>query len=184
MTSPGLSDDGAVTILKNAQTIAILGAVSTAHTPAASYLLVDRIGLGTSVAWTNQALHKPATASSIEKPSYPPDLAVDGDLSSRWASAWSDPQWLQVDLGAVYDINSIVLQWEAGYATAYQIQVSSNGTTWTTLYSTTTGDGGIDYISVSASGRYVRMVGTQRVEISGNRYCYSLWEFEVYGTQP
>lgn len=84
----------------------------------------------------------------------------------------------------MYDINCIVLQWEASYGTAYQIQVSSNATDWETLFSTTTGDGGIDYISVSGSGRYVRMYGTQRVEIGGNRYGYSLREFEVYGSHP
>ena len=138
-------------------------------------------GLG---ALTNLALHRPAIASSNETPSYPPELAVDGDGTSRWSSAWSDPQWIQVDLGAVYNLNSVVLQWDPSYATAYQIQVSSNGTDWTTLYSTTTGDGGIDYISASASGRYVRMYGTQRVDFSGSRYAYSLYEFEVYGTHP
>jgi hypothetical protein len=184
MTSPGLSDDEAVNLLKNAQTITIMGAVSTAHTPAESYFLVDRLGLGTAGVWTNQALHKPATASSSENPSLTPDRAVDGDLATRWSSAYSDPQWIQVDLGAMYNINCIVLQWEAAYGTAYQIQVSSNATDWETLFSTSTGDGGIDYISVSGSGRYVRMYGTQRVEIGGNRYGYSLWEFEVYGTQP
>jgi GH35 family endo-1,4-beta-xylanase len=182
--SPGLSDDQAVYILKNAQTIAILGAVSTEHTPAPSYFLVDRIGLGTSVAWTNQALHQPATASSSENPSLTPDRAVDGDLATRWSSAWSDPQWIQVDLGATYNLNCIVLQWDPSYATAYQIHVSSNATDWETLFSTSTGDGGIDYISVSGSGRYMRMVGTQRVDFSGNRYSYSLREFEVYGTHP
>ncbi|MFL5801733.1 MAG: hypothetical protein ACJ8CR_08315, partial [Roseiflexaceae bacterium] len=46
------------------------------------------------------------------------------------------------------------------------------------LFSTTTGDGGVDDLTVSGSGRYVRMYGTQR----GTAYGYSLWEFEVYGS--
>jgi GH35 family endo-1,4-beta-xylanase len=135
-------------------------------------------------AGTNLALYQPVTASSCENDPclFLPENAVDGDYSTRWSSAYSDPQWIQVDLGDVYNVSGIVLYWEAAYATAYQIQVSTNGTDWTTIYSTSTGDGGMDALSVSGSGRYVRMVGTQRVEIGGNRYGYSLYEFEVYGT--
>jgi hypothetical protein len=49
---------------------------------------------------------------------------------------------------------------------------------WTPIFSTTTGDGGIDSISFApVSARYVRMYGTTR----GTTYGYSLWEFEVYG---
>ena len=147
-------------------------------------MLVDKLGWDTSGAWTELALHKPATASSNETPSLSPGLAVDGDGATRWSSAWSDPQWIQVDLGDGYDINRVVLRWEDSYATAYQIQVSSNGTDWTTVYSTSTGDGGIDDLILSASGRYVRMYGTQRVDFSGSRYSYSLDEFEVYGSLP
>ena len=44
MTSPGLTDAQVVDILKNAQTIAIIGVVWRDHTPAESYLLVDRLG--------------------------------------------------------------------------------------------------------------------------------------------
>ena len=112
------------------------------------------------------------------------DRVVGGDLATRWASEWFDPQWIQVDLGEPYNLNCIVLQWEASYGTACQIQTLSNGKDWVTLFSTNTGDGGIDYVSVSGSGRYVRMYGTQRVDFSGSGYTYSLYEFEVYGTHP
>ncbi|MHB8125900.1 MAG: discoidin domain-containing protein [Desulfitobacteriaceae bacterium] len=63
-----------------------------------------------------------------------------------------------VELG----IKQVVLNWEAAYARAYSIQVSNDAVNWTTVYSTSTGDGGIDDITgLSASGRYVRMYGTQ-----------------------
>ena len=56
----------------------------------------------------------------------------------------ADPQWLQVDLGATAAISQVVLNWEAAYAAAYQIQVSAERRpTWTNVYSTTTGDGGV-----------------------------------------
>jgi hypothetical protein len=75
----------------------------------------------------------------------------------------------------------VKLNWENAYATSYQIQVSSNAVDWTTIYSTTTGTGGVqDLTGLSGTGRYVRMYGTVRNTVYG----YSLWEFEVYGTAP
>jgi beta-glucosidase len=121
---------------------------------------------------------KPATASSVENAGSPASAAVDGNTGTRWSSAFSDPQWLQVDLGATATISQVVLQWESAYATAFQIQVSADAATWTTIYSTTTGTGGTQTLTISGSGRYVRMYGTARA----TGYGYSLWEFQVYGT--
>jgi fibronectin type 3 domain-containing protein len=121
---------------------------------------------------------KPATASSLQAAGYPASNAVDGNMTTRWSSASSDPQWLEVDLGATHTITKVVLDWEAAYATAFQIQTSTDGTNWTTIYSTTTGTGGTQTLSVTGSGRYVRMYGTTRA----TGYGYSLWEFQVYGT--
>ena len=125
---------------------------------------------------TNIALNKPATSSSNENAGTTPNLAVDGNAGTRWSSAFSDPQWIYVDLGSTQNICRVKLNWEAAYGRSYQIQTSPNATTWTNIYSTTTGNGGIDDVTVSGSGRYVRMYGTVRATIYG----YSLWEFEVY----
>jgi hypothetical protein len=120
---------------------------------------------------------KPATSSSNENAGTTPNLALDGNLGTRWSSAFSDPQWLRIDLGASYAISRVVLNWEAAYGRAYQIQVSADGAAWTSIYATASGDGGIDDLAVSGTGRYVRMYGTAR----GTPYGYSLWEFQVYG---
>jgi cytochrome c len=75
------------------------------------------------------------------------------------------------------------LNWETAYGKAYQIQMSSDSTNWTTVYSTATGNGGMDDLYVSGIGRYVRMYGTERPTFEGRvQYGYSLWEFEVYGS--
>ncbi|MBT2527891.1 discoidin domain-containing protein [Streptomyces sp. ISL-99] len=122
---------------------------------------------------------KRATASSQEGDGLSASAAVDGNLTgTRWASQWSDPQWIQVDLGEKANLSRVVLTWEAAYGKAYEIQASDNGTDWRTLKAVTQGDGGTDEIAVSGSGRYVRMLGTAR---SGG-YGYSLWEFQVYGS--
>ncbi|HWY32531.1 MAG TPA: glycosyl hydrolase [Candidatus Acidoferrum sp.] len=129
----------------------------------------------------NLAPNQPTTVSSWQNNGgyYPGSYAVDGNLATRWASAWSDPQWIYVDLGAIYNITEVELYWESAYATGFQIQVSLDSTNWSNIYSTTSGLGGVqDLTGLSGSGRYVRMYGTAR----GTAYGYSLYEFQIYGT--
>ncbi|WDZ87362.1 glycosyl hydrolase [Micromonospora cathayae] len=129
----------------------------------------------------NLARGRPATASSAESTGHAAGLAVDGDTGTRWGSAYTDPQWIRVDLGATYPIRQVNLRWEAAYARAYQVQTSTDGTTWTTVHSTTTGDGGLDELTVTGTGRYVRVYGTARANPS---WGYSLYEVEVYAVPP
>jgi hypothetical protein len=119
----------------------------------------------------------PATASA--NPQFPASEAFDGNMATRWASAQGlDPQWIYVDLGATHTVSRVVLTWEAAFGKSYQIQTSPDAATWTSIFSTTTGDGATDDLTgLSGSGRYVRMNGTAR----GTGYGYSLWEFQVYG---
>jgi hypothetical protein len=125
----------------------------------------------------NRALNKTVTVSSTEGAAFPASAAVDGNIATRWSSVFSDPQWIYVDLGASYSISRVKLIWEAAYGKAYQIQTSANAVSWTNVFSTTTGDGGIDDVTFTATAaRYVRMYGTARA----TGYGYSLWEFEIY----
>ena len=126
----------------------------------------------------NLALTKPAVASTSYA-GFPAASATDGNASSRWSSQFSDSQWLYVDLGSTFSISRVVLRWEAAYGRSYKLQVSGNASTWSDVYSTTTGDGGVDDLTLStpALGRYLRMLGTQRA----TTYGYSLYELEVYG---
>lgn len=118
------------------------------------------------------------TSSSEENAGAPATSAVDGNDGTRWSSAFSDPQWIKVDLGAPASVSQIVLKWEAAYATGYRIEFSTDNSTWTTAYSTTSGPGGTENLNVSGTARYVRLTGTARA----TPYGYSLWEFQVFGT--
>jgi beta-glucosidase-like glycosyl hydrolase len=124
------------------------------------------------------ALDQPTTASSTYSTTGNlAAAATDGDPGTRWESAYSDPQWLEVDLGAQQQICSVGVMWEAAYASAFQIQVSNDNSTWTNVYSTTTGTGGSQTLTVSATDRYIRMYGTVRA----TQWGYSILEFDVYG---
>ncbi|GAA4440882.1 hypothetical protein GCM10023148_48070 [Actinokineospora soli] len=141
--------------------------------------------IGRNPAWPgakpgNLALNRPVAVSSTETPAFPGSLAVDGDPGTRWSSGYTDGEWISVDLGASRAITRITLTWEAAYGRGYHLQVSDDGATWRTIHTTTTGDGGVDDVAVSTTGRHVRMLGTARATTWG----YSLFEFEVFGASP
>ncbi|MEN3304367.1 MAG: hypothetical protein V7603_569 [Micromonosporaceae bacterium] len=128
---------------------------------------------------TNLALGRPTTASSMENAGTAAAKATDGDATTRWSSAFSDPQWIQVDLGATHTVTQVAIQWETAHATAFQIQVSDDAIAWTTVYSTSTSPGGTQTLSLTGTGRYIRMYGTAR----NTAYGYSIWELQAFGSQ-
>jgi beta-glucanase (GH16 family) len=134
--------------------------------------------LSFSVSAQNLALNSTVHASSEESGVLNASNAVDGDYNTRWSSAFSDPQWIRVDLGNITNVSRIILHWEGAYATHYEIQSSNNGHSWSTINTQTFGDGGTDTISFpTVSARYIRLYGTQRA----TPYGYSFYEIEVYG---
>ncbi|MDH2427346.1 ThuA domain-containing protein [Sphaerisporangium sp. TRM90804] len=127
---------------------------------------------------TDLARGRPVTVSSVEPGSrHAGANAVDGDSATRWGSAYSDPQWITVDLGSSRTLSRARLTWETAYGRAYQVQASADNATWRTVYSTTTGNGGVDEVTLDGTGRYVRVYGTQRA----TQWGYSLWDLNVYG---
>jgi len=123
-------------------------------------------------------------------------LAVDGDLTTRWSSAWQpasgttqadpnlddnpDDEWITVDLGESIDIDRVILFWETAYGSEYNIDISYDGYLWNTVKEERNSDGGEDNFAFNppVSGRFIRMHGLKRA----TQWGYSLWEFAVYGT--
>lgn len=126
----------------------------------------------------NIAFNKPITASSVETTATPATGANDGNLNTRWSSAFSDPQWITIDLQSTYEITGARIIWEAAAAKKFEIQVSNDAIIWNTVFSTTSGDGGTDNFTFTATARYIRMYSTARTTAWGN----SIYEFEVWGT--
>ncbi|RYZ22359.1 MAG: glycosyl hydrolase family protein, partial [Sphingobacteriales bacterium] len=86
-----------------------------------------------------------------------------------------DPEWISIDLGSNQTFNKVVVNWESAFGKSYKIQVSNDNENWQDIYTTTTGSGGLVNIDTNASGRYVRLYGTER----GTDFGYSVFELEI-----
>nr|WP_206305610.1 discoidin domain-containing protein [Actinacidiphila soli] len=128
------------------------------------------------------ALNKPVTVSSYSDPNTP-GLAVDGDLSTRWAQGLGlpDPSWIQVDLGAQYDVTGAITTFEKAGGYKYRLEISRDANYWTTLDdhtgSATTEATNYSSAAKPVTGRYLRLT------ITGSNYNGgSIYELEAYGT--
>ncbi len=143
----------------------------------AVYAVVTQGSAGAASTLLSQG--KPTTASSIENGGTVAANATDGNAGTRWSSAFSDPQWLQVDLGATATIDTVMLR--LGNGVRHRLPDPDLGRRRRLddrSTRTTTGTGGTQTLTVTGSGRYVRMNGTTRATGWG----YSLWEFQVFGS--
>jgi chitodextrinase len=111
-----------------------------------------------------------------------PNLAVDGNLSTRWAQGLGlpDPSWIQVDLGAQYDVTGAITTFEKSSGYKYRIEVSPDEAHWTTLddhtAAATTGQTNYSAAAQPIAGRYVRLT------VTGSNYNGgSIYELQVYG---
>lgn len=139
-------------------------------------------GGGATVEYTGIVATSSSNEPNTSLGNVEPKLAVDGIMTTRWSSGYTDNEWLTLDLGATKQISRVTIFWEAAYGKAFNIRVSNNNTTWTTLRSVTNGMGGTeDLTALAGSGRYVQMQGVTRAL---TLYGYSIWEIQVYGTTP
>jgi chitodextrinase len=127
------------------------------------------------------ALNKPVTVSSYSNPNTP-GLAVDGNLSTRWAQGLGlpDPSWIQVDLGKVTSVSAVVTTFEKPSGYKYQLEYSSDGVTWSTLddhtAANTTSQANYSSASTPVSARYLRLTVTGSSNNGG-----SIYEIQAYG---
>jgi hypothetical protein len=74
------------------------------------------------------------TASSFD-PTKPPANVDDGSYATRWAVSVADRKRgdssIAVDLGAPRELDRVALYWETAAGSAYRVQTSLDGTTWT-----------------------------------------------------
>lgn len=138
----------------------------------------------------NLALGATVTASGneVNDGRWTQDKVVDGDRTSnasRWSSNYDDNAWLKIDLGELKTISQIDIYWEAAYAAAYKIQVSTDGNTWTDVKSVTSGGKGGSPESIVFAPkdvRYIKFQGNKRISIGGWTGGYSIYEIEAFAS--
>lgn len=132
----------------------------------------------------NLALNKPTEATSVNGGNIA-TWATDGKSDTRWESAWANAtDDVTVDLRGTYRLNQVKVLWEGAAAKNYDIQVSTDGSSFitaTTAHATGSGwtvtplalpDGTLP------TARFVRLHCTEKWLPA---YGYSLYELEVYG---
>ncbi|MDZ7367935.1 MAG: fibronectin type III domain-containing protein [candidate division KSB1 bacterium] len=132
---------------------------------------------------SNFALNKPATASSTDTMSAT-SRAVDGSLTTFWRSgpvnAATAIQWFRVELhpSIPITIGRVVINWYQTYfANEFEVQVSNDGTNWTTVHTNNAGAAGTQTATFTAvAARYVRLYMKKN-----NKGNYRVADFEVYG---
>lgn len=158
--SPGKYRLTATSLLKTGEII---------HSTSNEYIIVTKKNIAYNIA---------ASSSSIESKEMVPQNAFDGNIFTRWASEYSDPQWIEADLIKTSRVSGATLVWEDAFAVSYDIQVSADHNKWITVYSEKNASGGIDFISFNpVNARYIRMQGKARA----TKWGYSLWDFMVHG---
>jgi hexosaminidase len=151
------------------------------NTPTRTNTPVSGTATNTPISGANLALGKTTTVSSFHISTKTGAAAVDGDTSTFWRTLKGSTlpsEWIIVDLGSSQSISQVTLKWYTVYARNYTIQVSPDNTSWTTVYTVTGENGGIDAITFSAvSARYVKMDSTAW---SNNTERVYLQEIEIY----
>lgn len=120
------------------------------------------------------------TASSTETTGFGPTRAVDGSLTTRWSSKYTDSQWIKFKLTAAIKVKQVVVRWEKACASSYSVMTSVDGVTWTT-YPRTTPVCGVDTVTINGTTpvQWIKIQGVKRATTWG----YSIWEAEVYGAK-
>ncbi|WP_164471444.1 family 20 glycosylhydrolase [Georgenia faecalis] len=121
-----------------------------------------------------------------------PHLAIDGDLATRWGTDYArnnpeeppasdhDPSndWFQVELAEPSPVWSVVTDWEDARPALFEIQTSTDGTTWRTVrvVNTPATDRTEYVLGLEEPVSFVRMQG----RVPATQYGYSLFGFEVW----
>jgi hypothetical protein len=135
----------------------------------------DYAQITVNVNGANIAKNKPTTSSSNQTGN-PASNATDGNLSTRWSSLDSDPQWIEIDLKGIFNLTGAKIVWETGFAKTYSIDVSSDGDNWNTVYNTSNGEGGTTEYTFTDTANFIRMYSTQR-NVQEQWWGNSIWEF-------
>ncbi|GEM_PF-1795147 len=101
--------------------------------------------------------------ASGSDPAGPVENVVDANKDTYWQSlpltTDAPTAWIRIDLGSEQTIGRVVIKWKSSYyAKSYEVQVSNDDATWTTVASSTSGKKGTTEVKFKrTSVRYVRL---------------------------
>lgn len=102
---------------------------------------------------------------------------MDGSVDTRWSSSFQDNQWISVDLGVVYELFAVTVQWETAYARDYLVQSALDEPSWHTAATVTINEPGeVQTLFPEHFARYVRILCQTRATPWG---C-SILELQVF----
>lgn len=146
-----------------------------------------------SLTMSTTASAQTATSSSNDADANGPAKAIDGDLTTRWASGYTNDEWWQVDYGTnPKTFDRIAIEWESASSKDFQI-LATNDETVAAQTTTTPSDWDVLYtvagqaqqanharqiltLGSVVTYRYIRFHATARTTGYGN----SFYEFTPY----
>ena len=102
----------------------------------------------------------PVVGASSARPGFAPVSALDGDPGTSWRSTpAAGAHWLEIDFQEEREYGGLVVDWHPGAAPrAFQVETSTDGTAWTTVYAAESGGVERSYICLpGAASRFVRL---------------------------
>ncbi|MCR5836209.1 MAG: discoidin domain-containing protein [Lachnospiraceae bacterium] len=127
--------------------------------------------------YVNYATSAVVTTSSNESAEYTGDKAIDQNMSTRWSSAFADNQWIMFDLGTIKTVGTVVINWEAAYASEYTISWSQDNVTWYDAVIYSNSQAGEKTHLFNKPARFVKITGNRR----GTPYGISIFEVQLIG---
>lgn len=143
----------------------------------------------TTLVYTSQANDRILEIASAEASStqrslihdFSAENAIDDSLETRWSSEWSDQESITFQLAGTQTVTGVYLQFENGQDSAFEIQASSDGIHYETVYevpqNTYREQEKVFFRFPAVQARYIRFQGCDRAD----RYGYSLWDAKIIG---
>lgn len=111
--------------------------------------------------------------------------AVDGAENTSWSSNTTEEaidEWIKVDLGANYDLESITIKWGMSRALDFEVEVSRGGIEFEKVHSAEGVQETEDVVTTNRTARFIRINCKKVPSVLGSFMGATIKEIEVLGT--
>jgi len=103
---------------------------------------------------------------------------TDGQTTTRWATAATDPATITVDLGAPQRVGAVEVEWTTAHPASYDVETSLDGSAWTRAARHTVAGPGVDRVDLPGdAARWVRLIAVVPATDQG----LGAWRLSVLG---